>query len=102
MIKKINKKAEEATPIPLIVGLIVLLVSFGVLLYFLSRLNLGELTNEEICHNSVVLKSKTAGFAGSLDCRTDYVCISGGEECGNIDASSKIKVDASNKEEIIF
>ncbi len=96
---KMNKKAELTTA--QLVGLIVIIVSFVVILILFFRLNLGEQTNKEICHNSVVLKSKTEGFVGSLDCRTDYTCVSGGSDCAGLSSSSNVKVDASNKEAIM-
>ena len=94
-----NKKAELTTA--QLVGLIVITVSFVVILILFFRLNLGEQTNKEICHNSVVLKSKTAGFVGSLDCRTSYVCVSGGSDCAGLSSSSNVKVDSTNKEEVM-
>lgn len=96
---KMNKKGELTTA--QLVGLMVLIASFVILLILFFRLNLGEQTNKEICHNSVVLKSKTAGFAGSLDCRTDYACVSGGGDCANLESSSNVKVDASDKDAIM-
>ncbi|MEK6741720.1 MAG: hypothetical protein AABX68_00870 [Nanoarchaeota archaeon] len=94
-----NKKAELTTA--QLVGLIVIIVSFVVILILFFRLNLGEQTNKEICHNSVVLKSKTEGFVGSLDCRTDYTCVSGGSDCAGLSSSSNVKVDASNKDAVM-
>tara|TARA_Y100000310_G_scaffold303088_1_gene341085 strand:+ start:578 stop:1357 length:780 start_codon:yes stop_codon:yes gene_type:complete len=83
-----------------IVGLIILITSFVVILFFFFRLNLGEETQKEICHNSVVLKgkgtlAKLAAGGGSLDCRTNYVCISGGGECEGINPTETIEIDLS-------
>jgi hypothetical protein len=98
MIKKIiSKKADMS--MPLFVGLVVIITSFLVLLYFWLRLDPGGITDKEICHNSVVLKDKSKAFAGSLDCRTNYVCISGGGDC--LDSGSKVKVEASDEEQIM-
>jgi hypothetical protein len=94
-----NKKGEMTTE--QIVMIIVLIVSFIVILYFLLRLNLGGTTNDEICHNSVVLKSKSAGLVGGLTCKTDYICISGGGTCANLNPTSTVNVDATNKDEIM-
>ena len=96
--RKINKRAELTTA--QLVGLLVLIASFVILLILFFRLNLGEESNKEICHNSVLLKDKTGGFVGSLDCRTNYVCISGGDDCED-SFSSKVNVDPSNKDEIM-
>lgn len=92
-----NKKAELTTKH--IVMIIILIASFIIVLFLLFRLNLGETTNKEVCHNSVVLKGKSGIFAGSLNCRTNYLCISGGEDCEGIPTTSTIEVDPNNKNE---
>ncbi len=97
--KKINKRGELTTQ--QLVIIIVLIVSFIIILFLLFRLNLGETTNKEICHNSVVLKAKSAGLSGPLDCRTNYLCISGGKDCKGITPTSTVKVNPKNKEEIM-
>jgi len=92
------KKGEVTTK--QIITIIILIVSFAVILYFIFRLNPTETTNKEICHNSVVLRSKSLGLGGSLDCKTNYLCISGGSDCEGIVADSTIKVDVENKNKI--
>jgi len=92
------KKAELTTQ--QIVILIVLITSFAIVLFLLFRLNLGETSNKEICHNSVVLKGQSALKSGALDCKTNYVCISAGGECTDITADSVVEVDL-NKDEIL-
>tara|TARA_Y100000034_G_scaffold124490_1_gene172721 strand:+ start:546 stop:1316 length:771 start_codon:yes stop_codon:yes gene_type:complete len=99
-----QKKAELTTQ--QIVGLIILITSFAVILFFFFRLNLGEETQKEICHNSVVLKGKQSTFSEvinevSLDCRTNYLCISGGGECEGINPTQTIKVNSNDKEAIM-
>jgi hypothetical protein len=84
-----------------IIMLIIVITSFVVILFLLFRLNLGETTNKEICHNSVVLKSTGKGLVGQLDCTTNYLCISGGENCEEINPTTITKVDSNNKEEIM-
>src|SRR3989339_538597 len=90
MIKNFNKRGELTTQ--QIVGLIILITSFAVILFLLFRLNLGEISEKEICHNSVVLKGQSpSNFdVGNLDCKTNYVCISGGEDCKDL------KIDGSD------
>lgn len=96
----IMKKGELTTQ--QIVMIIILVISFSVLLFLFFRLNPGELTKKDICHNSVVLKTKSSSLTGaSLDCSTNYVCISGGGECENIIEDYKIEVDVNNKDEIL-
>jgi len=90
-----NRKAELTTK--QLVMIIILIVSFIIVLFLLFRLNLGETTNKEVCHNSVVLKGRSP-LGGSLDCRTNYLCISGGEDCEGIPTTSTIEVDPSKEE----
>ncbi|GAI04522.1 unnamed protein product, partial [marine sediment metagenome] len=94
-----NKKSEITTK--QIVTLIILIVSFVIILFLLFRLNLGRATDKEICHNSVVLKSAGKGLVGQLDCKTNYLCISGGGDCEGINPTTTIKVNRENKEEIM-
>jgi hypothetical protein len=95
-----NKKAEITTQQLIII--IILIASFAVILFFISRLNLKGISSEsQICHNSVVMKAATEGFVGKLDCKTNYICISGGGKCDKISATTTIKVNPDNKEEII-
>ncbi len=98
MKKKIkNKKAELTTQ--QLVTLIILIVSFAVILILLFRLNLGEITDKEICHNSVVMKAQSKLKSGALDCRTNYVCISGGEKCDDFNPSITVDINMNQEEE---
>jgi len=90
---KIFKQNKAELTTQQIVLLIILIASFLIILLFFFRLNLGEETQKEICHNSVVLKGKAGFSGGSLDCRTNYVCISGGKECEGITPTETIKVN---------
>jgi len=84
-----------------IVGLIILIISFAVILIFIFALDLSGTTRKEVCHNSVILKGKSEGLVGELDCRTNYVCISGGGKCEGIPVTETRKVDADNKTQIM-
>lgn len=97
------KKKGEVTTQQLVM-IIILIASFAVILFFLMRLNLQSTSDKEICHNSVVLKSKTADLVGKLDCKTNYICISGGEKCEDISASETIDINlnSENAEEQIM
>ena len=89
-----DKKGELTTK--KIVIIITLVVSFSIILFFLLRLDLGGTTQEQVCHNSVILKGKAKGLIGKLDCKTEYLCISGGGDCeGSYD-----KVNVESKEEV--
>lgn len=94
-----NKKAELTTQ--QLVTLIILITSFAILLFFLLRLNLGEETIKEICHNSVVMKDKTllSKATGNLDCQTEYLCFSKSEDCEGINPTRVIEI--KNKEELV-
>lgn len=93
-----NKRGELTTQ--QLVGLVILILSFAVLIFFIARMNLGETTKKEICKNSLVLFDKSK-IGGRLDCETSYVCISGGEKCDEIVADETIKVDPNNQNEIM-
>ena len=97
-----HKKGELTTQ--QIVMLIILVTSFAIILLFLFRLNLGEVSNKEICHNSVVLKGK-ASISGNLDCNTNYLCISGGGDCKGINPTITKEInlndDVDDKDEIM-
>jgi len=92
------KKAELTTQ--QIVTIIILIICFAVVLYLLYRLNLGETNQKEICHNSVLLRSKSI-FGGKFDCATTYVCISGGNDCKEFSSDSKIEIDLSKSDDEI-
>jgi hypothetical protein len=83
-----------------IVLLIILIVSFIVILIFIFFLNPGETTSKEICHNSVILKARSIGLAGEIDCKTIYVCISAGGKCQgfNSDAERKVQLKGTEME----
>lgn len=95
-----NRRAEITTE--QIIMIIVLIVSFIVILYFILRLNPGGTSNAEVCHNSVVLQAKGTKYLGnSLQCKTDYVCISGGGNCAGMTPTSTITVDANDKTQVM-
>lgn len=98
-LKDVQKKGELTTQ--QIVILIVLIVSFVIILFLIFRLNLGGTTNEEICHNSVVLNGKSSIASGPLNCKTDYLCISGGSSCPDFSATNTANVASGNKAQIM-
>ncbi len=86
----------------MIVTIIILIVSFIVILYFILRLNLGSTSNSEVCRNSVLLQARGTKYLGNnLQCKTDYVCISGGQKCTNMTASVTVNVNPNDKNEIM-
>ena len=94
-----NKKGELTTK--QLVTIIILIVSFIVILFLIFRLNLGETSDKEICRNSVILKGQSKLSTGPLDCRTNYLCISGSGECEAISQTSETEVDADNETQIM-
>jgi hypothetical protein len=94
-----NKKGEMTTQ--QIVMLVILIVSFIIILIFIFLLNSKDLTDKEICRNSVILKDKTGSIAEGVNCRTSYTCISSGGECGNFNPSDTIEITTDNREEVM-
>lgn len=96
---KSKKGSEQVSPV-LLWGIIAI-ISILIFLFFYQRLGLG-VTNAEICHNSVFLQAKSATLApGGLQCKTDYVCISGGGKCEGMNPTETIHVDPTNKQQIL-
>jgi hypothetical protein len=93
--KKLNKLKKAEMTTQQIVLLVILLVSFIVVMYFIFFLNPGEVTDSQICHTSVLNKEKTIGVTGSVDCKTNYVCISSGGSCGDFKATTTKSVELS-------
>ncbi len=92
-----SKRGELTTQ--QIVMMIVLITSFIILLLLLVRLNLGKETQKEICHNSIIMKSKGKGIIGNIDCKTNYVCISGGNDCQYMNPTATIKINTGHDED---
>ncbi|MDP3992053.1 MAG: hypothetical protein Q8P79_00925 [Nanoarchaeota archaeon] len=95
---KLENKHGELTTTQL-VTIIILIVSFVIILFLLFRLDLGGTTNQEICRNSVVLKGQSQLTSGPLDCKINYLCISGGSDCEA--TTEEAKVNSGNKTEIM-
>ncbi len=92
-----SRKGELTTQ--QIVLLIILIVSFVVILFLLFRLNLGQTTDSEICHNSVVMRGSSVIPTDSvtLNCKTQYVCITNDGTCEGLVKPEKIKVESLNE-----
>jgi hypothetical protein len=92
--KNKNSKGEVSTAA--LIGIIFLVVSFAIILFFLFRLNPGKITESEICHNSVVMRSSAISAFNSakeivpLNCKTQAVCISKDGTCEKL-TSPEIK-----------
>ncbi|MCR4327354.1 MAG: hypothetical protein NUV46_02115 [Nanoarchaeota archaeon] len=97
MFKKTNKKGELTTQ--QIVLLIILIVSFAVILFFIIRLNLNQETEQEVCHNSVVLRgsSVVSSDAVPLKCQRQYMCLSYDGSCEEMTNPKVVKVRTENE-----
>ncbi|MBI2004532.1 hypothetical protein HYS72_03660 [Candidatus Pacearchaeota archaeon] len=84
-----NKNGELSTQ--QIVLMVILIASFIVILFFLFRLGIGEKSEEQLCHNSVLQKASVFSEA-PLQCYRDYVCITKDGSCGELIKPEKIKV----------
>jgi len=95
-----KKKGEMTTQ--QIVTLVILIASFIVILFFILRLNLGEETEKDVCHNSVITRGSSIVPAASvpLDCKRTYVCITKDGTCENMTTKNEIKV--KDKKEIFI
>ena len=88
---KMKKKAELTTQ--QIVILVILITSFIVILILLFRLNLGGETDKEICHNSVIMRGNSVlpKDTVSLNCKTNYICITKDGSCEQMTKIEKVK-----------
>jgi hypothetical protein len=82
-----------------IITIIVLIVSFGIILIFFIGLGLKGETEKERCRNSVVLRGINFGGVVKLNCKTEDVCISMGENCKEAIADTKT-VKVKSEEEL--
>ena len=93
-----GKKGELTTQ--QIIMLVVTIVSFTVILFFLFRLNLGETTDDELCHNSVVTRGSAIvpSDAIPLNCHRKYICITeSGGECLGLTNPERVEVGSLNE-----
>ncbi len=95
--EKENKRGELTSQ--QIVTIVILIVSFVIILAFIVSLNLKAEVNKESCRNSVILRGSALGKSTSLQCKTQEVCISGGEECNNL-GKDAVTIKAETKEEL--
>jgi len=91
------KKGEMTTQ--QIVILIILVVSFAVILFFILKLNLGQETEQDICHNSVITRGNsflpTETFP--LQCKRQYICLSADGSCEDMTKPDVIKVKTEDE-----
>jgi hypothetical protein len=81
-----------------IVFLIILIASFAVILFFIFRLNLGQTTEKEVCHNSVLTRGSNVipGESIPLNCKTHYICITQDGSCEKLNGdydTEKVSTD---------
>jgi hypothetical protein len=89
-----RKKNGEITSQQIVI-LVIVIVSFAVILFFLFRLNLGETSDDELCHNSVVTRGSAVipSDAVPLNCHRKYICITkSGGTCQGLTNPERIEV----------
>lgn len=92
------KKGELTTK--QIIGLVILLVSFVVILILYIRLDIGGETDEEICHNSIVMASNKIipTEAIEIKCSTKYICLTADGSCDELTSPDEtIDIDFENE-----
>ncbi len=101
---KFNKKGEVDAQI---LKIILVIAAFLIIILLVIRFNFTKSIEDNVCRASISLQSKggiiggIANNAFSANCKTNYVCISGGKKCLGINPTETIKVDASDKTEIM-
>jgi hypothetical protein len=82
MLKLKNKKGIETK---MLIGLLLLLVGFGIVVMLYYRVNFPSVVDKQVCTESVNLRGIASGVAGStgesfvaLKCKTEKVCITSG------------------------
>lgn len=101
-LKKIRQKKKKGEiTLAQLVPLLIAIASFAVLLFFWYLLNFSGGASQQSCHTSIVLSSLTKGLLGTPNCRTQFVCISGGDACTNINPTETVKVNPANKDEVL-
>jgi len=92
------KKGELTTQ--QIVVLIILIASFAVIIFFIVRLNPTSTADNEVCHNSVIMrKSSLIGQSSTpLNCRRDYICLTQNGNCSGL--SNPQIVNVKTKEDV--
>lgn len=91
-----GKKGELTTQ--QLVTMIILITSFIIVIFLLVRLNLQEISDKEICRNSIIMKDKTGISSAPLNCKINYLCISADNKCEKM-PNSKIQ-EVKTKEEV--
>ncbi len=86
-----------------IVLLVILVASFAILLFFIFRLNLGQESVKEVCHNSVVLRGNAALPGATttipLNCRQAFVCVTADGTCERM-SSYDYRLEVDTKDEL--
>lgn len=81
---------------------ILAIIGFAILLSFLMRSSVLQTGHSSICESSVAARSAGKGFINNLNCQTDYVCVSGGGTCENMQPTVNVNVkDPANNTQIM-
>ena len=101
---KLNKRGELTTD--QIVLIVILILSFSIIILFITRLGPDKMADKQICRSSILLASQknllgTLAQSG-INCKTNYLCISFKEDCKGMEASQKEIIGKTYpKEEIL-
>ena len=112
MIKMNMAYNKKALTVKLIIGLIILIVSFGIIALFFATYGFPEEIDKEACHQSVIYKASVPDIDGKdvldlpLNCKTEKICISM-DKNGNCDEdfrgekydTKKVSDDAGQREQ---
>lgn len=108
MLKLKNKKGIETK---MLIGLLLLLIGFGIVLMFYYRINSSVISDRQVCTESVNLRGIASGITGTtgesfvpLKCKTEKVCITSGLIGGtceeNFGKESVVKAKVTNKRNV--
>ena len=91
---------EGKVSVEFLIGMIILVISFVVILYFIFLVDFGSGIDREVCHQSVVYRSTAkAGFIQAsgiipLKCQTEKICLTmSGEDCIELSSTKDNKVN---------
>ncbi len=94
----VKKKLGELTSAQ-IVGIVIVIFSLLVILGFIFILNPSDVSAEELCHNSVILRGSSGVIRQGvdLDCRREYICITKDGSCEGLSKPDVKKVKNVNE-----
>lgn len=91
-------KKSGAIELQTLITILVVIASFTIILFLIFRADLGGLTDEQICYNSVVARSSNviATNVIPLNCKTNYLCITKDGTCEMMTSPTIVEVKNSD------